>query len=72
MSAPRQGALTEKKFAPARTDQNIPPFPHIPRNGRPDQAGSGKVGKGGNVLAASRSAQIISGGVLSASGAQIR
>src|SRR3954454_14671805 len=53
MAAPRQGALTEKKFAPARTDQNIPHFPHIPRNGRPDQAQSGNVGKEGNGSAGS-------------------
>src|SRR3954447_3359445 len=47
MSAPWQGALTEKKFAPARTDQNIPHFPHNPRGGHPNLEGLGNVGKEG-------------------------
>jgi hypothetical protein len=44
-SARRRGAVAEKKFVPAGVGSNIPLFPHIPRNRRPDPAGLGKEGK---------------------------
>ena len=47
MSAPRQGALTENKFAPARTDQNIPHFPTFPGIGALIRLDRGKWGKTG-------------------------
>ena len=47
ISAPRQRALAEKKFTPARTDQNIPHFPHIPRNGHRSGGDRGNGGKTG-------------------------
>ena len=50
VSAPRQGAVAENKFAPAGTEPDIP---HIPRNAHPDPARSGNVGKEGNGSAGS-------------------
>ena len=49
LSAPEQGAISGKKFVPAGTELHIPLFPPIPRNKHLDPAGSGNVGKRGNL-----------------------
>ena len=71
VSAPGQGTVAKEKFAPAGTEPNIPLFPHFPRNGHPDPAGSGNVGKEGNVSAASRPVRINLGWGLTGLRAQI-
>jgi hypothetical protein len=71
VSAPEQGALAEKKFAPAGTEPSIPRIPHIPRKGRPNPAGAGNVGKEGKHAAASRPVQDDLGQDLVGLGAQM-
>jgi hypothetical protein len=69
--ASEQGEVAEKTFAPAGTGPNIPRIPHFPRDGHPDPAGSGNVGKEGISPAASRPDQNDLGQGLVGLGAQM-